>query len=257
MPVVRILSAVIALAAFAERSETQDSASVVRNVRLRITPSTEFRELRRLRTGTPLIPLDFQPTNGYYPVLTHEGEEGWVWASSVRLVETGDDIPRYSRTDWRHWLVANCRNIRNEVLVRQSRIRVSFTPRQDGRECVVATGLWVDPFSGDTIRRPVELDIDHTVPLKNAHLSGGWRWDVAKKRDYANDMQDTMHLLAVRSGLNRIKGDKSPDAWMPPDTLFSCAYVTAWQDIKRRWELSLTVRERHAIDSVRRVRGCS
>lgn len=248
---------VIQLAGAAASSvAAQDSANVVRNVNLRISPSSEFPPIRLLQAGTPLIPLDFEPTNNYYPVLTHQGEEGWVWARNVALAASGPEIPRYQRRDWRHWISVNCRNVRNQVLVRQSRTPVRFTDRPDGRECAVASGLWVDPFSGDTIRAPLGLDIDHMVPLHNAHLSGGWNWSRARKQEYANYLADTLHLLAVRSDLNREKSDKSPDAWMPPDTAFSCTYVAAWEGIKGRWDLDMTVRERQAIDSVRQARNC-
>ena len=50
------------------------------------------------------------------------------------------------------------------------------------------------------------LDIDHLVPLKEAHESGGFDWDADRRRDYANDLSDPNTLIAVARGLNRQKG---------------------------------------------------
>jgi len=231
---------------------------VARSVNLRHTPSTELDPIRLLSVGTVLIALDTEQTNNYYPVLTEEGEEGWVWSLNVRLEETEPEIPAYERADWRHWIDADsdCQNARTEVLIRQSRQAVQFSNRADGRQCAVIAGLWIDPYKGDTILDPRELDVDHVVPLQNAHLSGGWTWDANRRRDYANFLTDTLHLLAVRNSLNRQKGAKSPDQWMPPDIRFSCVYIIAWEAIKRRWQLDMTVRERAAVDSVRAARMC-
>jgi hypothetical protein len=231
---------------------------VTRNVNLRQTPSTELAPMRLLAVGTLLIPLDTEQTNEYYPVLTGEGEEGWVWSRNVQFEAEVVEIPAYRRANWRHWIDADrdCQNTRTEVLIRQSRQPVRFSTRADGRQCAVVMGLWVDPYGGDTIRDPRQLDVDHVVPLQNAHLSGGWRWDPERRQDYANFLADTLHLLAVRNSLNRQKGAKSPDQWMPPDIRFSCAYIIAWEAIKQRWQLDMTVRERAALDSVRSARAC-
>lgn len=245
------LALVVATAAEGQRLR------VTRNVNLRETPSTELPAIRLLVPGTLLVPLDLETTDRYYNVLTAEGEEGWVWSPNVVLEELPPEIPPYRRADWRHWVDedGNCRNTRTEVLVRQA-VAVAMTTRADGRECAVASGTWVDPFSGDTIRTPSELDVDHIVPLQNAHLSGGWAWTAERRQEFANFLADTLHLLAVHRRLNRQKGAKGPDEWLPPDTTFSCRYVAAWEAIKQRWGLSLTAAEQAAIDSVRQVRGC-
>ena len=50
-------------------------------------------------------------------------------------------------------------------------------------KCQVASGEWYDPFTGETITDATKLDVDHMVPLKNAHDSGGWKWDNQKKSE--------------------------------------------------------------------------
>ena len=44
------------------------------------------------------------------------------------------------------------------------------------------------------------MDINHLVPLKEAHESGGFAWDAAKRRDYANGLSDPNTLIAVDLG---------------------------------------------------------
>jgi hypothetical protein len=230
---------------------------VTRNVNLRESPSTELPPIRTLLPGTVLRVLDLTTTDGYYNALTADGEEGWVWSRNVVVEEMPPEIPPYVRAEWRHWWDedGDCQNARTEVLIRQA-LEITLRTRPDGRECAVESGRWVDPFSGDTLDAPGGLDIDHVVPLQNAHLSGGWAWDADRRRAFANDMIDPLHLLAVTARLNRQKGARGPDTWLPPDTAFSCAYVAAWESIKQRWQLVISAPEQQAIDSVRQVRTC-
>ena len=65
----------------------------------------------------------------------------------------------------------------------------------DEKRCRVIARTWRDAYSGifytDIFYTdPSILDIDHLVPLANAHESGGWRWRAERKRGYANDLID-------------------------------------------------------------------
>ena len=108
------------------------------------------------------------------------------------------------------------------------------------RKCRVETGRWYGTFTGTYVDNPGDLDIDHLVALKNAHLSGGWRWDADMKEEYANYLGEENHLIAITAGANRSKG---PEEWGPPDLDDWCRYATDWKQIKARWELSMTKRE--------------
>lgn len=141
----------------------------------------------------------------------------------------------------------DCQNTRNEVLIRESTITVTFKDRTDGKECIVILGRWVDPYSSEVFTDPKKLQIDHLVPLKNAHLSGGWAWDKTKKRLFANDLQDPNHLISVKAALNQQKGAKGPDEWVPPNEDFWCAYGDVWERIKEHWQLTMTTKEAAAI----------
>ena len=89
--------------------------------------------------------------------------------STVALAE----CPPYDRKDYRHWIDADgdCQNTRHEVLLEESLELVTY---KDQGNCKVATGLWRGPYTGELIRDASKLDIDHLVPLKEAHESGGF-----------------------------------------------------------------------------------
>ena len=82
------------------------------------------------------------------------------------------DIPEYSRSQWKHWIDedGDCQDARQETLIQESLVEVTF---ESGKKCRVAMGRWYGVFTGTYIEAPEDLDIDHLVPLKNAHESGG------------------------------------------------------------------------------------
>ena len=91
------------------------------------------------------------------------------------------------------------------------------------------------------------LDVDHLVPLKNAYLSGGWRWDLSRRTEYANYRQDPDHLIAVASRANRSKGARGPEDRKPFDETYWCQYATDWAEVKARWNLTMTEPEAEAV----------
>ena len=156
------------------------------------------------------------------------------------------NLPRYDRDDWRHWVDddGDCQNARHETLVAESRIAVTFT---DEERCTVATGEWLDPYTGDLLTSARDLDVDHMVPLANAHRSGAWDWDAARRLAYANDLTYANHLIAVTSSVNRAKSDSGPEEWRPPDASYWCQYAIDWATIKADWGLSATPAEWDAL----------
>ena len=71
---------------------------------------------------------------------------------------------------------------------------------ETARECRVATGGWVGPYTGEQFDDPASLDIDHMVAsLTKAQLAlVGGRGTVDKKRQYANDLNFAGHLIDQR-----------------------------------------------------------
>ena len=149
------------------------------------------------------------------------------------------DIPDYDRGDWNHWVDADgdCQDARQEVLITESLVSVTF---ETDRQCRVEAGKWFGAFTGVFTGDPGDLDIDHLVPLKNAHLSGAWKWDAEMREEYANFLEDDDHLIAVTASANRSKGAKGPEEWGPPDLEYWCQYATDWTEVKARWRLTMT-----------------
>ncbi|WP_448192924.1 HNH endonuclease family protein [Azospirillum sp. sgz301742] len=174
--------------------------------------------------------------------------EGWL----ARIPVVPEKHRGYHREDWPHWqdIDGNCRNAREEVLIRDSLEPVQLST--DG--CRVVRGRWHDPYTGEEFRDPHTLDIDHRVPLEEAHDSGGHAWSRERRTAYANDLSDRRTLVTVSAAANRAKGAKGPDAWMPPDHTQLCRYVADWVAVKLRWELAMDTPERAAVSSV--LAGC-
>ena len=156
---------------------------------------------------------------------------------TVAPIPTG--IPDYDRGDWKHWVDADgdCQDARQEVLIAESLEPVTF---ETDEKCRVETGQWWAPHLGHHLGNPSHIDVDHHVPLKNAHDSGGWAWTPEMKEEYANYLGEENHLVAISSRHNRSKGARGPEEWAPPDNALWCDYATDWAEIKERWNLTMT-----------------
>ena len=148
----------------------------------------------------------------------------------------------YAREGWPHWRDADgdCLDTRDEVLAAESLERVRLSPGG----CSVVAGRWQGDYTGETVTDPGALDVDHLVPLQEAHDSGGWIWDRTRRAAYANDFSDPRTLIAVTAGANRSKGAQGPEDWLPPDPAARCRYIADWTLVKARWDLSMDERER-------------
>ena len=161
----------------------------------------------------------------------------------------------YSREEFPHWAAdgtefgwdepdGNC-DVRDDALVRDGRgVEVD-------EECSVTAGEWLDPYTGTTLTESGDVDIDHVVPLANAWRSGAGGWDEGRREAYANDPGV---LLSVDDGANQIKGDKGPEAWLPPNADYRCEYARRWISIKHHWTLTVNAQEKATLQQM--LRGC-
>jgi len=154
----------------------------------------------------------------------------------------------YDRKLYKHWVDEDedCQDTRQEVLISESIDPIVL----DDRGCRVLSGRWYDPFTGNTYINPSDLDIDHLVPLKEAHLSGAHSWTASKREQYANDLNNPDSLIAVSKSANRSKGAKDIALWLPPNKDFHCEYVRRWVSLKDSWGMVMDVTESYAVDTL-------
>lgn len=129
----------------------------------------------------------------------------------------------------------DCQNSRSEALIATSSTTVRFAT---DRACRVVTGRWISPFTGRVIQNTSEIDIDHVVPLRWAWERGASGWPEAKREDFANNM---VNLWPVELSLNRSKGSRGPDEWLPPAG--QCGYVARFSRVVRMYDLQPSVPE--------------
>ena len=188
-------------------------------------------------TLTTLLPTSTRAPATPAPEPTRTPVETTTLVITVAEIPAG--IPEYDRGEWRHWVDedGDCQDARQEVLVEESLEEVTF---ETTKECRVESGKWWAPHLQHHLGNPGHIDVDHTVPLKNAHLSGAWAWSADKKEAYANYLTDPAHLVAISARHNRSKGARGPEEWAPPDNALWCNYALDWTEIKHRWGLTMT-----------------
>jgi hypothetical protein len=118
------------------------------------------------------------------------------------------------------------------MLILTSNTPVEF---KTDRGCQVAVGEWYDPYSGDTFTDSTALDLDHIVPLKFAHG------------------HDSENLLLVKASLNRQKGAKGLDEWLPPNHAYRCEYIERFMDVIEKYGLLLIPNEKRVINRMQKA----
>ncbi len=164
------------------------------------------------------------------------------------IIEPEHEVTYNRQRDYGGWTTPEpCMSTRMVVLRDQSEpSKVKIRTKPNG-SCDVWQGEWQEPYVGYVTTDPRDLQIDHLVPLKEAHRSGAFQWSKEKRREYANWLEDKFHLLAVDGSANMQKGDKDPAHWQPANDNFRCTYLQKWVEVKRRWNLSMDEAEAGAV----------
>jgi hypothetical protein len=176
-----------------------------------------------------------------------------VAAEAALATLTLSPVPEtaYDRADYPHWRSAKANGWEGApsgCKARAAALLRDGTGTTATEKCAVTAGAWTDPYTGAAITDPKAADIDHLVPLAEAHRSGAWAWDRARRTAYANN---PLVLVVSSATANRAKGDKGPDRWRPPEASAWCAYSVRWIEIKDEWDLGLTsAAERTALEDM-------
>jgi len=125
----------------------------------------------------------------------------------------------------------DCQDSRAEALIATSTTPVRFAT---DKRCRVVTGRWISPFTNQVILNSSDIDIDHVVPLAWSWDRGASGWSKEKRERFANDQTN---LVAVEASLNRSKGARGPDQWLPP--VGQCGYVARFYRIVKMYGLRL------------------
>jgi hypothetical protein len=139
---------------------------------------------------------------------------------------------------------------RNDILTRDL---TQIIYREGTQNCIVLSGVLVDPFSGESIAftRGVstssEVQIDHSVALSDAWQKGAQKLSADARKAFAND---PLNLMAVKGRLNSQKGDGDAATWLPPLKSYRCAYVARQIAVKAKYSLWVTLAEKNAMSSI-------
>lgn len=158
--------------------------------------------------------------------------------ASLNSAQNEDGKKGYERSAFGHgWDDANgdCRDSRAEALVASSTTKVRFATDQG---CRVVTGRWISSFTGNVVQNSADIDIDHVVPLRWSWDRGAREWTDEKRLRFAND---PVNLLPVELSLNRSKGARGPDEWLPPAG--QCGYVARFIRVVKLYDLEPSTKE--------------
>ncbi|KKI21139.1 hypothetical protein XM48_06235 [Leucobacter sp. Ag1] len=136
---------------------------------------------------------------------------------------------------------------RNDILARD------LTDTARLKNCKIASGTLLDPYSGETIafeRGPETsplVQIDHVVALSDAWQKGAQQLTQEQRESLAND---PLNLLAVSGTQNSSKEASDAASWLPPRAGARCPYVARQIAVKAKYALWVTDAERNAMRGV-------
>ena len=139
---------------------------------------------------------------------------------------------------------------RNDILKRDL---TGIVYKVGTRSCVVASGVLVDRYSGESIDfvrgnvTSMAVQIDHVVALSNAWQTGAFKLTVEQRTALAND---PLNLFAVKGSLNLQKSDGDAATWLPPMKSFRCAYVAQQIAVKAKYSLWVVPPEKAAMVAI-------
>lgn len=201
-----------------------------------------------IRTSLVLAALAILITTACVPVAPPGGPAAGGHPVQPELaaltVAQEDTSASYDRDQWGDWASHGhgC-NTRELVLTDQGH---GTTPGKGCRPVCPGTGpaCWTSTYDGAHLRDVAQVQIDHRVPLAEAHRSGAAGWTSAQRERFYNDPANLI-VASVRS--NTSKGDDDPARWRPANRAAWCDYATAYVTTKSTYGLSVDPAERDAL----------
>ena len=138
-------------------------------------------------------------------------------------------------------------NVRELVLIAEAQ-----SISEVDQDCRPLDGVWFSWYDDEVFDDPSEIDIDHMVPLAEAHDSGAARWPAERKSAYANDRDLAAALTAISASSNRTKSADDPAEWKPLLRSAWCQYAHDWIAVKVKWSLTADMDE---VDALRVMLG--
>ncbi|MCM2281295.1 MAG: HNH endonuclease family protein [Bdellovibrionaceae bacterium] len=185
----------------------------------------------------------------------------WLQGQAKRESVLFERIPPYDRIQhFGSWInedsPSDCYDTRAEALLRDAEPNVEVKFYRDNA-CKVRSGAWYDPYTNRIFKTSHSLQIDHVVPLKNAYMTGAWRWSRPARCHYANYVGNAYHLMTVHGHENMSKNSQDPSGYLPPNRAFLCEYVRSWMKIKLIWGLAVTAEEDQGIRRALQLGRCN
>lgn len=113
--------------------------------------------------------------------------------------------------------------------------------------CAVLHPQWVSVWDVTVLVDPDDVDVAHMVPMEEAWYSGAWAWTAQQRRDFANDLSNSVSFRILTASTNAERGSSDPADWWPPYHGAHCNYAMEWVWIKARWNLSVDPAEYAAL----------
>lgn len=147
------------------------------------------------------------------------------------------------------WNYSNGCDTRNRIL-RRDLVQIGY---RTGSNCIIETGILLDPFTAQTIafqrgvRTSLEVQIDHVVSLSDAWQKGAQQLTSYERFLFYND---PLNLLAVWGPANSQKSDSDAASWLPANKEFRCSFVARQIAVKAKYQLWVTQAEHDAMSRV-------
>ncbi len=137
---------------------------------------------------------------------------------------------------------------RNDML---NQSLTNITHRPNTHDCVVLSGDFVDPYTGNRIHfeksRAYQVQVDHVFALAVAWNRGAAGWTPDQRRNFANDPDN---LVVTSAAANLSKGGRTPAAWLPEPTSGKCLLTSRFTAIAAKYQLPITREELIAVNRV-------